>query len=69
MSDVIVHGWEKPYTCIECPFKRKSEVSLGNSTIQTIYACSFSKEEDPWRSGNSMISRWLCSPCPIEELK
>lgn len=69
MSNVIVHGWEKPYDCTECPFKLTDEVNLGNATVQTVYACTFNKSEDPWRSGNSMVSRWLYYPCPIEEVE
>lgn len=68
MGDVIIHGWGKPNDCIECPFKVTDSINLGNATVQTIYACPFNKEEDPWRSSYSMYSKWLYNPCPIEEV-
>ena len=81
MSDVIVHGWEKPYTCIECPFRIREEWNMEYGIKVPVFACYFALHEDreddedadPWidvrKFAEEKFYNRLYDKCPLEEVK
>ena len=70
MSSSIIKGFEKPSTCIECPFlSQAKEIWVDKDNYQKIRYCTLHPEiEDPWRVQSWFIHN-VQDNCPIEEYK
>lgn len=75
MDSIIIHGMEKPCSCIECPFLSKGEELYvtkegGISLYTKLRRCVLAPEdvEDPWKAEDRFVND-IEPYCPIEECK
>lgn len=81
MTDVIVRGWEMPYTCIERPFRIREEWDMEYGIKVPMFACRFALHEsiegdedaDPWIDVRKIVkegySHRIYDNCPLEEVE